>query len=44
MDTFCSVLREQMPPTSEYTVDQMPDFSGKVVIVTGGNAGEDLQF
>lgn len=44
MGTFFSVVREQMPPKSKYTVDQMPDLSGKVVIVTGGNAGQYQTF
>ena len=26
-------------PKSHYTVDDIPDLSGKVMIVTGGNAG-----
>ena len=28
-----------MPPNTPWTVDQMPDLSGKTVIVTGGNSG-----
>ncbi|TFY81691.1 hypothetical protein EWM64_g2322 [Hericium alpestre] len=31
--------RESFPPAPEWTPNNMPDLSGKVVIVTGGNSG-----
>ncbi|KAI6032509.1 hypothetical protein EDC04DRAFT_2230666 [Pisolithus marmoratus] len=34
-----SVLREFVPPRSTFTNDDIPDLSGKVVLVTGANAG-----
>ncbi|KZP21940.1 NAD-P-binding protein [Athelia psychrophila] len=33
------VLWQMFPPTPKYSVDEMPDLSGKVIIVTGANAG-----
>ncbi|KAJ3860028.1 NAD-binding protein [Lentinula novae-zelandiae] len=36
MGTYWS---QTFPPTSNFNVDNMEDFSGKVVIVTGGNSG-----
>ncbi|KZT51967.1 NAD(P)-binding protein [Calocera cornea HHB12733] len=32
-------LSEMCPPKPKWTVDDMPDLAGKVVIVTGGNTG-----
>ena len=34
-----TILRQIYPPTPEWTVDKIPDLSGKVFIITGGNAG-----
>ena len=31
---------EWFPPPTRFTVDQIPDLSGKVIIVTGGYSGE----
>lgn len=38
--THLSMLYDQSrPPKSQFSIDDIPDLSGKVVIVTGGNAG-----
>lgn len=34
-----SFLTQTWPPKSKFSIDQIPDLSGKVVIITGGNAG-----
>ncbi|KAK0187801.1 hypothetical protein F5146DRAFT_1113027 [Armillaria mellea] len=34
-----SFLTQTWPPQSKFSIDQIPDLSGKVVIITGGNAG-----
>jgi len=34
-----AMLADYWPPKPEFTTDDIPDFSGKVMIVTGGNAG-----
>jgi retinol dehydrogenase 12 len=34
-----SVINESLPPRSNFTVDDIPDLSGKVVIVTGSTSG-----
>ncbi|KAF8231767.1 NAD(P)-binding protein [Tricholoma matsutake] len=39
MDHALSLLWEIFPQKSHFTVDDIPDLTGKVVIVTGGNAG-----
>jgi len=39
MPPFSTFLRQLYPPTPEWSVDGIPDLSGKVFIVTGGNAG-----
>lgn len=40
MGVFLSILAEQFPPKSKFAVDDIPDLSGKVMIVTGGNTGQ----
>ena len=32
-------FKESYPPKSTFKVEDMPDLSGKVMIVTGGNSG-----
>jgi retinol dehydrogenase 12 len=32
-------VTQLFPPKSEFTVDDIPDLSGKVVVVTGANCG-----
>jgi hypothetical protein len=39
MGTLFSFLYESFPPASTFSIDDIPDLSGKVIIVTGGNAG-----
>ncbi|KAH6912195.1 hypothetical protein BKA70DRAFT_1266946 [Coprinopsis sp. MPI-PUGE-AT-0042] len=39
MGSFTSALREAFPPTSKFSTDNIPDLTGKVIIVTGANAG-----
>jgi hypothetical protein len=39
LEGFRKLLREFAPGKAHWTAEDMPDMSGKVVIVTGGNAG-----
>ncbi|KAK7055760.1 NAD(P)-binding protein [Favolaschia claudopus] len=39
MGNFFSLIGQAFPPKSKYSVDQIPDLSGKVMIVTGANIG-----
>ncbi|KAH9857650.1 NAD-P-binding protein [Lenzites betulinus] len=34
-----AVMSQAFPPKSKFTIDQIPDLSGLVIIVTGGNVG-----
>lgn len=33
-------LAQALPPKSQFSVDQIPDLSGRVVIVTGGHLSD----
>lgn len=39
-----SMYSESFPPKSKFSTADIPDLSGKIMIVTGGNAGEVLLF
>ncbi|KAJ6514358.1 NAD-binding protein [Mycena vitilis] len=39
MGTTISLLKQAWPPKSKFSVADVPDLSGKVMIVTGGNSG-----
>lgn len=34
-----AVYRQSFPPKPQFTTEQMPDLTGQVMIVTGGNTG-----
>ncbi|EDR03225.1 uncharacterized protein LACBIDRAFT_253463 [Laccaria bicolor S238N-H82] len=38
-----AVIRENLPPKPTFKVDDVPDLEGKVIIITGANAGEKLR-
>jgi FlaA1/EpsC-like NDP-sugar epimerase len=33
------ILRENFPPKPQFLVENVPDLTGKVIIVTGGSGG-----
>lgn len=39
MGVLISIINEGWPPKSKFSVDDIPDLSGKVILVTGGNRG-----
>jgi retinol dehydrogenase 12 len=39
MSTLKSFLTQTFPPKPTYSADDIPDLTGKTVIVTGGNTG-----
>jgi hypothetical protein len=40
MGVMLSFINEAFPPKSEFKVQDIPDLSGKVIIVTGANTGQ----
>ncbi|SJL13973.1 related to Oxidoreductase, short-chain dehydrogenase [Armillaria ostoyae] len=36
---FCRFLSQSFPPSPKWSADDIPDLSGRVVVVTGGNTG-----
>ena len=39
MGLVYSIFNQSFPPKSKFSAEDIPDLSGKVIIVTGGNAG-----
>lgn len=39
MGNIASIFSQSFPPKSKFNVEDIPDLSGKVAIVTGANAG-----
>ncbi len=33
------IIDQSIPPKAQWSTDQMPDMTGKIVIVTGANTG-----
>ena len=42
MGSVLAIIRENHPPKPTFKVDDVPDLEGKVIIITGANAGEEL--
>ena len=40
MGVLFSLINEAFPPKTKFNVDDIPDLTGKVIIVTGANAGQ----
>lgn len=39
MGAYQQIISQSFPPKAQFTADDVPDLSGQVVIVTGGNGG-----
>ncbi|KAG9086068.1 hypothetical protein FS749_003926 [Ceratobasidium sp. UAMH 11750] len=39
MGNLPSILEQTFPPAPRWSVDQIPDLAGQIMIVTGGNSG-----
>ena len=42
LGSVLAIIRENHPPKPTFKVDDVPDLEGKVIIITGANAGEKL--
>jgi hypothetical protein len=42
MGIVLSIINESFPPRSKFNVEDIPDLSGKVIIVTGANTGQSF--
>ena len=40
MGILFSIINESFPPKAKFNVKDIPDLTGKVIIVTGANAGQ----
>lgn len=40
MGVAASIVNEAYPPETKFTPENIPDMTGKVIIVTGANAGK----
>lgn len=38
-NAFCMFVDECKPPKAKFSIDEIPDLSGQVIIVTGGSSG-----